>query len=120
MTGRRATGRGWLLCALACLAPPTATAAPPALPSDDAVREELQSFLRLQRGAPGVVVGLVDRRGGRVVVSGSTGREGAWGVVSPDDRSSRRAARRAPDAPLASDVTTGLDDASTPLHHRPS
>ncbi len=66
-----AKGRlGWgLLCwALSC------AAAPYSLPGDDVVSERLESFVRIHRGAPGVVVGLIDARGRRVVAFGTTGR----------------------------------------------
>jgi CubicO group peptidase (beta-lactamase class C family) len=56
-------------------APATALAAAPlTLPGDDSVRERLESFVRSHRGAPGVVVGLVDAHGRRYVAWGSTGR----------------------------------------------
>ena len=69
---RTTSGLG-LFFAMAALIPQMGQAQ--AFPSDEAVRDILANRVALGRN-PGIVVGLLDKNGPRVVVAGSSGREG--------------------------------------------
>lgn len=60
----------WLL--LACSTPLATQAS--GFPDDAAMERELRAFVEVHRGAPGVVVGLIDANGRRVVAVGESGR----------------------------------------------
>jgi len=60
----------WL--ALACCNP--LAASPDRFPDDAAIRAELRAFVEVHRGAPGVVVGVIDAGGRRVIAVGESGR----------------------------------------------
>jgi CubicO group peptidase (beta-lactamase class C family) len=62
------------ILALAVLFTSPATGSAAAFPDDDRIRAELRAFIELHRGSPGVVVGILEPEGRRVIAEGRSGR----------------------------------------------
>ena len=62
------------ICCLPLAAASSLAANAGVFPDEAAIRKELKAFVEVHRGAPGVVLGLIDSEGRRVVAVGESGR----------------------------------------------